>query len=179
MIWIDIAIIAVVILSAVIGFFRGFLREALGLASWILAFYLAFKLATPLASHLRQWIDIHSARLAIAFAIVFLAVLIVGAIINYLLGRLVSSTGLAGTDRVLGIVFGSVRGAAVLIVLVLLAGATSLPRDAWWQHSVFIGQLESGALWVRGYLPRDIANAIRYPDAPTVLSSDDTATKST
>lgn len=166
MIWIDIAIIAVIGLSAVIGFFRGFLREALGLATWIVAFWLAFVLATPTSEFLKRWIDVDSARLAAAFALVFIGVLILGAIFNYLLGRLISGTGFAGTDRALGIVFGVVRGVAVLILLVLLAGVTPVPRDSWWQQSIFIGQLEQGAVLVRGHLPPNIAQAITYPDVP-------------
>lgn len=179
MIWIDVAILVVVALSAIIGFFRGFLREAFGLVTWILAFYLAFVLATPASVYLQHWIDSHSARLAVAFAIIFLAVLIVGAIANYLLGRLINQTGFAGTDRAVGIVFGVVRGVAVLIVLVLLAGVTPLPRDSWWQRSVFIGQLEAGALWVRSYLPPDIANAINYPDASSRPAANGANTTST
>lgn len=179
MIWIDIAIIAVVGLSAVIGFFRGFLREALGLATWIVAFWLAFIMATPVADHLKPWIDVDSARLAAAFALVFIVVLICGAIFNYLLGRLISGTGFAGTDRALGIVFGVVRGVAVLILLVLLAGVTPVPRDNWWQHSVFVGQLEQGAIWVRGYLPPNIAQAISYPDVPDTPAVADGAGAST
>ncbi|WP_423823944.1 CvpA family protein [Salinisphaera sp. SPP-AMP-43] len=175
MIWIDVAIVVVVALSATIGFFRGFLREALGLATWVLAFYLAFLLAAPVAAYLQRWIDVDSARTAVAFALVFLVVLIAGAILNYVLGRLISQTGFAGTDRAVGIVFGVVRGVAVLIVLVLLAGVTPVPRDSWWQNSVFIGQLESGALWVRQYLPDDVANAITYPDAPATLSASKTS----
>lgn len=169
MIWIDVAIVVVVALSAIIGFFRGFLREALGLATWVLAFYMAFVFAKPVAVYLQRWIDTDSARLAVAFAIVFLAVLIAGAIANFLLGRLINQTGFAGTDRAVGIVFGVVRGVAILILLVLLAGVTPVPRDSWWQRSIFIGQLESGALWVRSYLPSDIANAITYPDAPSTV----------
>lgn len=179
MIWIDVAIVAIVALSAIIGFFRGFLREALGLATWVLAFYFAFIFAAPVAAHLKGWIDVDSARMAVAFAIVFLAILIVGAIVNHLLGRLISHTGLAGTDRMIGIVFGAVRGVAVLIVLVLLAGVTPVPRDSWWQQSVFIGQLEAGALWARGYLPADIANAISYPDAPSTQPANSPVTNST
>ncbi|MES1954762.1 CvpA family protein [Salinisphaera hydrothermalis] len=179
MIWIDVAIVVVVALSAIIGFFRGFLREALGLATWILAFYLAFILAQPGSAYLRQWIHSDSARLAAAFAIIFLVVLVAGAIVNYLLGRLINQTGFAGTDRAVGIVFGVVRGVAVLIVLVLLAGVTPVPRDSWWQRSIFIGQLEAGALWVRSYLPPDIANAIRYPDAPSTLPANSTTTSTT
>lgn len=168
MMWIDVIIAVVVVLSAIIGFFRGFLREVLGLAIWIAAFILAFRLAPGLGPWLARWIDADSARIVVAFAIVFIGVLLAGAILNYLLGRLISGTGLAGTDRVLGIVFGVVRGVAVLILLVMLAGVTSVPRDSWWQRSVFIGQLEAGAVWARGYLPPNVAGAITYPDVPDV-----------
>lgn len=179
MIWIDVAIIAVIALSAVIGFFRGFLREALGLATWIVAFWAAFMFANPMASYLKTWIDADSARLAAAFALVFILVLILGAIFNFLLGRLISGTGFAGTDRALGIVFGVVRGVGVLILLVLLAGVTPVPRDNWWQKSMFVEQLEQGAVWARGYLPPNIAQAISYPDipdAPAVAAPSDATT---
>ncbi|MES1925086.1 CvpA family protein [Salinisphaera sp. T31B1] len=167
MIWVDIAILAVVALSAVIGFFRGFLREAVGLATWIFAFYVAFVFAEAGATFLSQWITSASAQLAVAFVVIFIAVLIVGALINFLVGRLVSQTGFAGTDRALGGAFGVLRGVAVLVVLVLLAGVTPVPRDDWWQQSIFIGHLEAGALWARDFLPPDLAAAVTYPDAPS------------
>ncbi|GAB3683068.1 CvpA family protein [Salinisphaera aquimarina] len=175
MIWVDIAILAVIALSAVIGFFRGFLREAIGLATWIVAFYLAFVFAESGAMFLERWISSDSARLAVAFVVVFIVVLIIGAVFNFIIGRLVSRTGFAGTDRVLGGVFGVLRGVAVLIVLVLLAGVTPVPRDDWWQQSVFIGRLEQGALWVRDFLPPDLAGAVTYPDAPDAPSSTNTS----
>ena len=86
-----------------------------------------------------------------------------------------SQTGFAGTDRALGGVFGVLRGIAVLIVLVLLAGVTPVPRDDWWQQSIFIGRLEAGALWARDFLPPDLAGAVTYPDAPDAPSSADTS----
>lgn len=164
MIWIDIGIVAIIALSAIVGFLRGFLKEAVGLATWILAFYLAFIAAVPVSDRLAQWIQVESARLAAGFVIVFLLVLIAGAIVNYLLSQLVSSTGLAGTDRIIGIAFGAIRGIAVLVVLVLLGGLTPLPQESWWQDSTLMGPLESGALSVRGYLPTDMAEAIHYSD---------------
>ncbi|ROO27396.1 colicin V production CvpA [Salinisphaera orenii MK-B5] len=166
MIWVDVAILAVIALSAIIGFFRGFLREALGLATWILALYLAFTFAEVGARFLQNWISVDSARLAVAFGVVFVAVLVLGAIVNYIIGRLVSETGFAGTDRALGGAFGVLRGVAVLVLLVLLAGVTPVPRDAWWQRSMFIGHLEDGALWARDFLPPDLAGAVTYPDTP-------------
>lgn len=176
MIWVDLAILAVIALSAVIGFFRGFLREAIGLATWILAFYLAFVFAEPGALWLERWISVASARLAVAFGVIFIVVLVLGAIVNYIIGRLVNQTGFAGTDRAIGGLFGVLRGVAVLVVLVLLAGVTPVPRDNWWQQSIFVGHLQSGAVWVRGFLPPDLAGAITYPDVPDAPSSPKTST---
>jgi len=165
MIWVDYAILVAVALSAIVGFFRGFAREAVGLATWVIAFWLAFRFSEPAAVLLDSLISVRSVRLAIAFGTIFLSTLILGAIMNYLVSRLVSGTGFAGTDRSLGGLFGVLRGVAVLVVLVLLAGLTPVPGDAWWQKSVFVGHLERGALWLRDWLPRDIAGAIRYQDA--------------
>jgi len=67
------------------------------------------------------------------------AVLLVGAAVNYLLGRLVAATGLSGTDRLLGLLFGALRGA-----LIVLAGTILLPQmlpveeDLWWKDSQII-----------------------------------------
>lgn len=167
--WADFAILAIIALSAVIGFFRGFLREVVGLATWVLAFYLAFVCAETLSPLFRQWISSGSIRIGVAFAVVFIAVLIVGAIINYILGRLVSKTGFAGTDRTVGGAFGILRGVAILVLLALLAGMTPLPRDVWWRSSVFIDHLQDGAVYVRDLLPERFAKAIVYPSESTVV----------
>lgn len=167
MIWVDYAILIIIAVSAVIGLFRGLLREAIGLASWLLAALLAFRFCTPASQLLAHWISAQSIRVGAAFAIIFIAVLIIGAIVNLVVGKLVRQTGFAGTDRALGGLFGICRGLVILIVLVLMAGMTSVPRDNWWQQSVFVGHLQSGAVKVRGWLPDDLARRIHYPpDAP-------------
>ncbi|HLQ84887.1 MAG TPA: CvpA family protein [Salinisphaeraceae bacterium] len=161
--WADFAILAIVALSALIGFFRGFLREVIGLASWILAFYVAIIGYETAASWLQPWIDSDLIRMIAGFAVLFIAVLLLGAIVNYILGRLASKTGFAGTDRVLGGAFGILRGVAILVLLVLFAGMTPVPRDAWWQESVFVGNLQAGAERVRDHLPGQFSDAIVYP----------------
>lgn len=166
--WADFAILAIIALSAVIGFFRGFLREVVGLCTWILAFYLAFVSAESVAVWFRQWIASGSIRIAVAFGVVFIGVLIAGAVANYVLGQLVSKTGFAGTDRTVGGAFGIVRGVAILVVLALLAGTTPLPHDAWWRESIFIDHLQDGAIYVRNWLPDRFADAIVYPSEDTV-----------
>lgn len=167
--WADFVILAVIALSAIIGFFRGFLREVVGLATWALAFYLAFISARAASVLFTQWISSSSIRIGLAFAIIFIVVLIIGAIINYILGRLVTKTGFAGTDRTVGGAFGILRGVAILVLLALLAGMTPLPQDAWWRDSVLIGHLENGAIHVRDMLPERFAKAIVYPSEQDVM----------
>lgn len=164
MIWVDLAILGIVGLSALIGLFRGFTREAIGLVTWVLAFLIAYHLAEPVAGLLSQWISVRSVRLAAAFGGLFIVALIIGAIINYSVSKLVTKTGFAGTDRALGAVFGVLRGVAVLIILVLLAGLTAVPRDQWWQESIFIAHLQEGALMVRDWLPEGLAEEIQFND---------------
>lgn len=163
MIWVDYAILAIIAVSALVGLFRGFFREAVGLASWVIAFWLAFHFCNPVAELLQHWIAVHSIRLAVAFGIIFILVLIIGAIANFMVSKLVEQTGFAGTDRALGGVFGILRGVAILVLLVLFAGLTPVPKDNWWQQSMLVDDLQSGAIWLRDWLPRDLSKEIRYP----------------
>jgi membrane protein required for colicin V production len=74
----------------------------------------------------------------------------------------VTKTGLAGTDRLLGVVFGVARGAFIVAILVLFAGLTPMPQDAWWHDSRLLGYFQEFALWMRDYLPKDMAENISY-----------------
>lgn len=157
MIWADYAILAIIGLSALISIWRGLIREVLSLLAWILAILVAMTFMRPLADQLTPHISVPSARLIIAFMALFIATLLCGAIINFIIAKLVMSSGLSGTDRVLGIVFGIARGALVVGVLVLMAGLTPLPQDPWWEQSVLLGRFEAMALWLRSYLPPEVA----------------------
>lgn len=162
MAWIDVAIIALVVLSAVLSLFRGFVKEALALASWLVALWVSMIFYEDLAVVLSQWIAEPSIQNIAAFSILFISVLLVGALINYLASKLVVKTGLAITDRMLGVVFGVARGVVIVAILVLFAGLTPMPQDSWWQSSQLIGYFQDFALWMREYLPEDISENISY-----------------
>ena len=162
MIWVDYGILIIVALSAVISVMRGFVREALSLAAWVAAFWIAFSFHQHLAVLFTDYIDAPSIRLISAFALLFVVTLVICAIINNLVAKLVKQSGLSGTDRMLGVIFGVARGAVIVAILVLLAGLTPLPADSWWKESTFIVHFLTMALWLRDFLPPDIAGNFKY-----------------
>src|SRR5699024_8046536 len=120
MVWIDYFILAVIVLSILLSLIRGFVREAVSLGTWLAAFGLALTFAGPLS----RWftaIDSDALRIILAFALLFVAVLIVGAVLNHVISALVDKTGLSGTDRLIGAVFGFGRGLVLVAALVLVA----------------------------------------------------------
>ncbi|MDC1340721.1 CvpA family protein [Oceanospirillaceae bacterium] len=133
--WILVAIISA---SCIFGLLRGFVKELLSLASWVAAFFVARLFSFKLSNFMVDWIDQPQFRLIAAFAILFAATLVVGALINNVFSRLVSATGLSGTDRLFGMVFGIVRGGLLVIVLVSLLSLTPVSNDQWWQSSLII-----------------------------------------
>lgn len=153
MIWIDYSIIGLILISSVIGLFRGFIKEAFSLAIWGIAIWVGLTFSRVLSGLIENLIKSPSARIIVAFVILFLITLILGAIISYLLGELVKKTGLTGSDRFAGMVFGITRGLIVVSLVVMLAGLTPLPEDQWWKESVLIPPFQSLAVWLRDHIP--------------------------
>ena len=100
--WFDLAIIGVVLIFAIIGIVRGFIKEVLSLTSWILAFWVAFTFAEPTSDLFGPYIDAPILRIVSAFAALFVCSLLLLTIISYLLHKLLSVSGIKGTDRALG-----------------------------------------------------------------------------
>jgi membrane protein required for colicin V production len=171
MTWFDYLIIAVIAISALISLWRGFLKEAFSLAVWVLAFWVGWTFFRELAPHLSQWIDTPSVRLGLAFVLLMIVALMVGGLVNFLLIQLVERSGLSGTDRMIGMVFGAARGVLLVAALVLLAGLTPIPQDPWWQASVLAPYFEELALWLRDLLPGDIAEHFRYAATAGITES--------
>ena len=149
MIWVDIVIPGVIAISALFSLMRGFVREALSLLGWMAAFWVALTFAKDFADLLLTGVSTPSLRVVISFTILFVVTLVITALINRLAGQLVARTGLTGTDRMIGMIFGGARGVLVVCVLVLLAGFTTMPQDPWWQESALIDVFHKLALWLR------------------------------
>ncbi len=155
--WPDYLILGIITISVLVGLLRGFVQETFSLAVWVAAFLIAFQLSAPLEVWLPDSITLPSARTAMAFAGLFLSVLLVGGLLTYLVGKLVKKTGLTGTDRLMGGLFGACRGVLMVIMLILVAGFTPIPADPWWSESQILQALVPLAEWASTFLPASIA----------------------
>ena len=134
MTWVDLAVIGVLVVSALLAFMRGFVAEVLGIGAWIVA-GLAALWAGPLARpQVEVWMDqfvkMPALVTPVAFGGVFLAALIIMLILSRWIGELVRNSILGGLDRSLGLVFGLARG-AILIVCAYIGTGMLIPMDKW------------------------------------------------
>ena len=150
--WVDWAIVAIIAVSALISLTRGFVKEALSLLTWVIAGLVAWLFGGALAELLVPYIETPSLRVIAACSILFVMTLLLGGLVNYLISQLVKATGLSGTDRFLGMVFGAARGALLVVVAVGLLSLAPVEADAWWRESVMIPHFLLVADWSKNLI---------------------------
>ncbi len=158
----DYAVLVIVGLSILLSVIRGLVREVLALLAWVVAIVVANLFSGKVVTLLPGEIPTVELRLLAAFVAVFLVVLLAMSLVAIAVSKLVRGVGLALEDRVLGALFGFARGILIVLVLVLLAGLTSLPREPVWRNAVLSPPLEACAVYVKAWLPNDLSQRIRY-----------------
>ena len=162
MTWIDYAVLAIIGISVLWSIVHGLVRELMALASWIAAFMVAQIFAADVAPVLPAAISNQSLRLLTAFLGIFLTVLLVMTLLAIVISKLIRGAGLGLADRALGAVFGLVRGLAIVMMVVLLAGLTALPRQQAWRQAISSGPLVALANMVKVWLPYGLSKHINY-----------------
>ena len=150
LIWVDWCIIGFIALSGIISLWRGFIRECISVVIWVLAIIVAWLFADPLAKTFDGVIASYAVRFTISVIILALGVLIIGALLNMLIGKLVTLTGFSFSDRIVGVVFGILRGGVVVTIVVGILVYMPVQGESWWQRSVMIPKFEQLAAWSKG-----------------------------
>ena len=145
----DYVVIAAIILSAVVGAARGFLREAIAVAAWLIGLLIAWHFSDLIAPHLGGLLAQSDVRPWAARIIIMLLVLLFAAALGAVLGHFVRLSIFSGMDRLLGFLFGLVRGLVLLGVFVILGQLLRLEGEHWWRGSLLMPYGESMANGLR------------------------------
>lgn len=150
---IDYILIAIVVISMLFGAIRGFLRESVALLGWLIGLWLAWRYAPELQPYLGGTLAGTELQVWVARLILLLGAVLAAWLVGGLLGYLVQRSGLTlGLDRILGAVFGLVRGAVIVGFAVMLADAARMNGEPWWKSSKLIPVGEEMASVLRGYV---------------------------
>ena len=163
---VDWVIIVVLAVSTLLSLWRGFVREALSLAGWVAAFLVANLFVDQMASLLAGTIDNITGRYVAAYAILFVATLIMATFATYVAGQLVKATGLSVLDRLLGTVFGFARGIIIILVCVFVLRQLVPPPDLLWlDQSALMPHVDMLGQWARQLF--DQTNSGQWPSIST------------
>lgn len=159
--WLDWALLAVLLLSVLVGLVRGFVFELLSLAGWVVAWFAAQWAAPQLAPVIPVGAAGSALNLGVAFALVFFAALIVWTLLARLLRLLIHATPLSLPDRLLGAAFGLLRGAVLLLAVATVVALTPASQSSAWRASEGARWLGVALAGLKPLLPDTLARRMR------------------
>jgi membrane protein required for colicin V production len=152
--WVDYIILAIFVLSVIAGFGRGLVKEIVSIVTLIAAFVIATLFSSQLATAFTSSSSVQNAvgqtsstpvtyaALGVSFALLFLATVIVGCFIGFLL-NLIFKAGILGIgNRILGALFGLVRGFLINLVIIFVIQLTAFSTQPWWKQSQLVPYFE-------------------------------------
>jgi membrane protein required for colicin V production len=167
---VDVVILFVILLSALFSLLRGFVKEAVSLTTWLLAIWISSHFSSKLAPMLPM--DSEAVRQVAGFGLLFIMTLLIGVLVNIVIARFIKKTGLSSADRLLGVVFGLLRGVLIIVVFVVIGGMTPLPQQEWWQSSGLLKRFEGVAVMLKNYFPDDMMSFDKVQNQVSGLVSD-------
>lgn len=155
--WLDWVLLAVLLFSALLGMWRGLVYEVLSVAGWVAAFVLAQAFAADVGAWLPMGDAAPPLPLAAGFVVVFLATAFGAGLLAWLVKKLVESVGLRPVDRVLGSLFGVLRGVVILLAFAVVVNMLPTKSRQWWQGSPVAEMLTSSLHTLKPLLPEAVA----------------------
>src|SRR6202047_3602299 len=145
----DVLIVLVLVGSTIIGLLRGFVREAVSVVFWVVAIWAAWKFGPLVEPHLGGLLADPSIAPWVGRLVILVLVLLLGWVVGMLLGYFTRSLGLGPLDRVIGLIFGIVRGLVLVGLLVIGAKLLHLNHEEWWSRSKLVPYGETAGDWLR------------------------------
>ena len=154
-------------MSIAIGLIRGFVKETITIVTWVLAIVLAYKYGAVFGQIFSS-IGTELIKEIIGGALIFLSVLISGAVLNFFVDKIIRFSGFMIFDRVLGLGLGALRAVAAFVLVMPLL-STSVAEESWWKQSALVPKLQELSVSVEKYVPQawmqqvsDIINGLSF-----------------
>lgn len=150
--FIDYVILVILVVSFLLGYARGFLTEAIGLISWLAGLWLAWHFAPAVEPYLGGLVRDPPLSTWTARIVILLAVLVTGWLIASICSYFIQQSGISlMLDRILGVLFGVIRGIVLVSVLAMFGMQLQLNRTDWWEDSRFMPYAAEVATWLKGF----------------------------
>jgi membrane protein required for colicin V production len=159
---IDWALVATLGLSVLLGLVRGVVRELFALTGWIVGILLALKLSEPLAASLPLDLPL-TARTVLVGLFIIVGTLLLAALAAVLLRATLKAARLSLEDRLLGGMFGVLRGVLLIGIAALLAIAAGAQRQSWWEASMLLPWVQASVRFASPLLPQSLARHAPTP----------------
>ncbi len=160
--YLDLAVLAIVLVSALLSMLRGFSREVLAIASWAAAAAAAYYYYPLVVPYLAPYIHKDIIAQAVAAAIVFFATLIVVSLFTVRLSDAILDSKIGALDRTLGLLFGVARGFLLAVVAFAIFNwlVSEKQQPEWVKNAKTRPVLTSTADRIVALLPEDAAATI-------------------
>jgi len=151
---IDIIIAVALVTSIVIGFVRGFVKESISIATLVIAIWAALYFGPALGKVSQSWLSGEEMQTWFGRILVFAIILSIGGLLGWGISKLVRLSVLSGFDRLLGSLFGALRGILLVAVFVIGGQFSGFDNDDWWLQSRLLPHFEVVADWIKVMAPK-------------------------
>ncbi|MGA2045248.1 MAG: CvpA family protein [Roseiarcus sp.] len=160
--YLDLAVIGIILLSAVLSMVRGFTREVLAIGSWAAAAAAAYFFYPALVPYIAPYIHKEEIQKIASATVVFFVTLIVVSVLTVRISDAILDSKVGALDRSLGFVFGAVRGFLLAVVAFAIFNwlVAEKQQSDWIKTARFRPLLVQTAERVIAYLPEDAEKEI-------------------
>jgi membrane protein required for colicin V production len=151
---IDIIIAVALVTSIVIGFVRGFVKESISIAALVIAIWAALYFGPAVGKVSQSWLSAEELQTWFGRILVFAIILSIGGLLGWGISKLVRLSVLSGFDRLLGSLFGALRGILLVALFVIGGQYSGFDNDDWWLQSRLLLHFEVVADWIKVMAPK-------------------------